>query len=348
MKYLVLILLSFASIISIAQTKSDAQLIIDAEVIRNETTPGGNTRGRIADMYEAIINNKPNKTTTVNGHPLSSNVTITKDDISGLDDATVFQSDVTFVLSGGKSFGKYTNGQTAAWTGLTVIEALQDAAVEYINPAFSAFSISGQSTTVEVGTTLSGSKTFTWTLAANSGVVSTIDLYNNTTSSTLLAGTPNDGSQAQTITTVQLNSNGATQSWKGIGNNTSPTGTVNSSNFVVTGRYYRFWGTAVSNPASSSDVRSLSSSAFHTGASSFTLATGTTAIKFVVGLPPGVTISSVIDTGNLNADITSSFVLIGTVNVLDAGSTNRAYNIYVYDIGAPYPVSSNLTVTTAN
>jgi hypothetical protein len=218
----------------------------------------------------------------------------------------------------------------------------------YVNPVFTSFSVSGQATTVEVGTTLSGSKTFIWSVTANSGIVPTIDLYNATTSATLLAGIPNLGSQSTTITTVQLNSNGATQQWRGIGNNISPVSTFNSSTFTVTGRFYRFYGPTASSPANSAAVRALASSAFHTGATSFTFNTGTVETKFVIALPPSVTISSVIDTSALNADITSQFVLTGTVNVLDAGSTNRAYNIYEMNVGVPYGTSHAFTVTTAN
>lgn len=227
-------------------------------------------------------------------------------------------------------------------------QVLQAIVSPYQNPSFSSFNVTGQATTVEVGTTLSGSKTFTWGINNNSGVVTTLDIYDNTGLATLATNTPNDGTQAVTIATYQLNANGTTQSWKGIAHNTSPIGNINSGNFSVTSRFYKFWGTATSSPTTSTNVRALTNSAFHTGASTFTLATGTTAIKFVVALPPGVTISSVIDTGNLNADITASFVLTGTVNVLDAGSTSRAYNIYEYNIGAPYPTSSNLSITTAN
>lgn len=261
---------------------------------------------------------------------------------------STFTDDVTFNLSSGKTFGKYTNGQTAEWTGLTAVEAIEDAAIEYINPVFTAFSVSGQATTVEVGTTLSGSKTFTWSITLNSGVVSTIDLYDITATATLLAGTANDGSQAQTITTIQLNSNGATQSWRGVGNNSSPSGTFNSSAFTVTGRFLRFYGPASALPTNSSEVRALSSSAFHTGATTFTLATGSTLTRFIVALPPGVTISSVIDTSALNADITSSYVLTGTITVDDAGSTGRTYNLYQMTLGGPYSTSHNHSITTAN
>lgn len=259
-----------------------------------------------------------------------------------------FSANVPIVLSGSKSFGKYTNGQTASWAGLTAVEAIRDAVTEYIQPVFTAFSITGQSTTVEVGTTLSGSKTFTWIITIGSGVVSTIDLYNITTSSTLLAGTPNDGSQAVTITTVQLNSNGTTQSWRGVGNNSSPSGTFNSSAFTVTSRFYRFYGPASATPSNSAETRALASSAFHTGATTFTLNTGSTLTKFVVALPPGVTISTVIDTSALNAVITSEYVLLGTVNVTDAGGSSRNYNLYEMNIGAPYATSHAHSITTAN
>jgi hypothetical protein len=274
---------------------------------------------------------------------------VTKKAASNLFGSTyTFGSNVTFVLSPGKSFGKYTNGQTAPWAGMTPLQAILDAAIEYINPVFNSFSISGQATTVEVGTTLSGSQTFIWSITQNSGLVNTIDLYDNTANATLLAGTINDGTQAQTITTIQLNSNGATQSWKGIGNNSLPAGTFNSSNFVVIARFLRFFGPASASPSNSATVRALPSNAFHTGATTFSLNTGSTLTKFVVALPPGVTISSVIDIDALSANITSQYVLTGTINVLDAGGTNRAYNIYEMNIGSPYSSSHQHSITTAN
>ena len=261
--------------------------------------------------------------------------------------AAVFTGDVTFVLSSGKSFGKYLNGQTAAWTGLTAIEAIEDAALEYIDPVFTSFSVTGQATTVEVGTTLSGSKTFTWAITENSGDVDDIDIYDNTAASTLLAATPNDGTQSQTVTTIQLNTNGATQSWKAIGNNSDPVDTFDSSNFVVTGRFYRFYGPSATTPANSADVRALPSSAFQTSdANTFTLNTGTTEDKFVVALPPGVDIATVIDLDAFDTDITSEYISLGTITVDDAGSTGRTYNLYEMNLGGPYSSNHRHQITT--
>lgn len=247
----------------------------------------------------------------------------------------------TTVTVGGLTSGTSISGQS-------LMDIIESIVAPYVDPAFSAFSVSGQSTTVEVGTTLSGSKTFTWTLAANSGVVNTIDIYDITAGATLLAGTANDGSQAQAVTSIQLNVDGSTQSWRGIANNSSPVGTVNSSAFTVTSRYYRFYGASPSSPANSAAVRALTSSAFHTGATTFTLETGSTETKFVVALPPGVTISSVIDVDALNAVITDEYVLTGTVSVTDAGGTSRSYNVYEMNVGAAYSSSHTHSITTAN
>lgn len=223
---------------------------------------------------------------------------------------------------------------------------LQAVLVPYINPVFNSFSVSGQATTVEVGTTLSGSKTFTWSVTANSGVVPTIDIFDNTASSTLLAGTPNDGTQSVTITTIQLNSNGATQSWKGVGNNTSPAGTFNSSNFVVTGRFVDFFGNTSANSTNSAQVRALPQSVFHTGAFTNNLNTGSANVIFEYACQ--CTISQVLDLDALNANITSQYVLSGTINVNDAGGTPRSTNIYRMTIGVPYSANHRHQITTSN
>lgn len=269
-------------------------------------------------------------------------------------------SAVTIVISesGGSGSGSYSGASPttiavgglssgSTISGLSYDNILESILVPYVSPYFGSFSVSGQSTTVETGTTLSGAKTFIWSISVGSGVVPTIDIYDITAAADLLSGTPNDGTQSQTVTTLQLNSNGATQQWRGVGNNTSPSGTFNSSAFTVTARYYRFFGASASSPANSAAVRALPSSAFQSGIPTFTLSTGTTLKKFVVALPPSVTITSVIDVDALGADITSSYVLTGTVNVLDAGGTNRSYNVYEMNVGATYSTSHNHSITTS-
>lgn len=264
---------------------------------------------------------------------------------------SVFEEDIQVVLSSGKSLGKYTTGQTINSAGKTFEAVLKDIALEYVNPTFTSFTITGQPTTVEVGTTLSGSKTFNWGITLNSGIVPTVDIYDNTAGVPILTGTPNDGNQSQTIITNQLNSNGATQSWKGIGNNTNGSN-INSGNFTVRALFNRYWGAVATLPVSSVDgtanrtyANSLEKELKSNGSNTFTLSTGIIENKFIVLLPPGVTIVSVIDTGNLNGDRTSDYVL-STITIKDAGGTDRTYNQYLFNPAGAYSVSTNHVITT--
>jgi hypothetical protein len=233
--------------------------------------------------------------------------------------------------------------------GSNVFELIRDAVDEYINPTFNSFSISGQPTTVEVGTTLSGSKTFNWSITQNSGIITTLDIYDNTSSSNLLLNTSNDGTENLAITSIQLNANGSVQSWKGVAHNTRPNGVLNSSNFSVTSRFIYGYAPVTAYPANPSDgaanrtyLQALTT-AYKTG-NTFTLVTGTVRTKFIVMLPPGVTITDVYDSTN-NATIRDSYIL-STVSVNDAGGTTRIYNKYEYTISIPYPTSANHQITT--
>lgn len=243
------------------------------------------------------------------------------------------------VTVGGLPSGSSISGQTFE----SIIQAI---VAPYVNPVFSAFSVSGQATTVEVGTTLSDSKNFTWNITENSGDVNVIDIVDVTGSTNLVSGTPNDGSQSVTVTTRQLNSNGATQQWRGVGydaNNSNAT--FNSSTFTVTARPYRFYGPASSDPANSAAVRALSGSAFQTSAGTFDMETGTTETNFYVAMPPDWVVSSAIDVDALNAPII--FNLVGNVTVNDAGSTGRTYKLYKATVGLAYSESHTYRITMA-
>ena len=259
--------------------------------------------------------------------------------------STIFTQDIVVTLSNNKTLGKYTNGQTIPSTGKTFEEVMRDIAIEYIYPSFNSFSIVGQSTLVEVGTILSGTKTFSWNISNNSGIVNNVDIFDNTDNS-LLLNTPNDGNQLVNINTNNLFNDGNTQSWKIIANNTSPTGTINSSNYIVTARYRIFYGPTSNTPTNSSDIRSLPSNTFkNVGSNVVDLVTGTIYNKFIIALPPTKTIISVIDLGNLNANITTDYIL-SNLNVQDVNGTIVLYNIYQLTLGSPYSVSTTHRITT--
>lgn len=259
--------------------------------------------------------------------------------------APIFEQDINVVLPSNQSIGKYVNGDTIPAAGKTFEEVIRDIAIAYINPSFNSFLITGQLNTVEVGTILSGNKTFVWSISNNSGIVNTVDIFDNTINA-LILNTPNDGSQIVSINTNNLFNEGDTQSWKIIAKNTSPTGNINSSNFIVTSRYKIFYGPTSTTPASSTDIRGLANNTFkNVGSNVVDLITGITYNKFVIALPPSKIITSVIDLGNLNANITSDYILT-TLNVEDANGTSRLYNIYQLTLGSPYSISTTHRITT--
>jgi hypothetical protein len=261
---------------------------------------------KAANMYQAIVDSLGNNSYTGNSP--------------------------TTVTVGGLSSGSNISN-------LPISDVIQSIVAPDINPVFTSFSVSGQSQTVEVTTTLSGARTFTWSIAANSGVVPTVTIYDNTTASDLLAGTPNDGSQSITITTIKLSTNGQTQSWRAIGNNTSPTSTFTSGNFDVTARFYLWHGAVSTVPTTSAGIRALPSNQFYVGGTTFTLNTGTLK-DFMVALPIGRAITNVIDLDALNANITGQYVLQTPIAVVLAdGTTTSTYSIYKNTIASAY--SSN-------
>jgi len=258
----------------------------------------------------------------------------------------VFDEDIIVNLAGGKTLGKYINGQTINSTGKTILQVFQDIATEVILGTFTSFSITGQNNTVEIGTTLIGSKTFNWNFTLNDSIITGINIVDVTASNILLANTPNDGTQATNITNKTLTTNGETQQFRLVAHDSESDTDINSNTITITSRFLRFWGATVASVSNSATVRALTNNAFYTGSSSFTLATGTTLTKFTIALPPGITITSVIDSSALNVDITDEYILTGTINVLDAGGVNRSYNIYEMNISVPYSTNHNHLITT--
>jgi hypothetical protein len=68
-------------------------------------------------------------------------------------------------------------------------------------------------------------------------------------------------------------------------------------------------------------------------------------IIICICLPPGKTLTQVLDTDALNANITTSFILT-TFTVNDAGGNPLTYNIYVMTNAVPYASNHDFAVTT--
>ena len=118
-----------------------------------------------------------------------------------------------------------------------------------------------------------------------------------------------------------------------------------SSSRIITPRLRQFWGVATGVPITSTDVRNLSNNNFDT-MNNFNLITGTVNRFFVIAIPSIKSLVSVIDSGNLNVNITSQYILINnSFVVMDAGGNNRTYKLYVMETAVPYPSSTTHVIT---
>jgi len=277
--------------------------------------------------------------------------------------ALTLDSDGTIKLldvSGGTGFyngaspSNITVGGIAAGTvltGRTYDELFEELLITYLSPAFSSFSVSGQTSRIEVGSIFSGTRKFTWGTSNSSNVqassVNIRDVFTNTLLN--VGGLANDGSEVLTLNARTFTNDSQSQQWRAEATNTNLVG-FNSSTFTVLSSYYRFFGPSATLPVTSSDVRALSGGTeFQTASANvFVLNTGTALTNFYVALPPPRVIASVIDLDALNAVITSEYILLGNILVQDNGGigTNRTYKLYRMTVGVPYSTDHRHQITT--
>lgn len=98
-----LLILLFSALTTFGQIKSNADLSIQSDVIRNETTPKANTTARVANMFQALIDSKIN----VNENQYIV-VSGTNSYIGSLTPA------ITSYFAGLKVYANFTNGNTGS------------------------------------------------------------------------------------------------------------------------------------------------------------------------------------------------------------------------------------------
>lgn len=150
----------------------------------------------------------------------------------------------------------------------------------YQAPAFTAFSISGQSTTLEVGDQITaGSKTFTWSTSNSSNVSgSTLRILDFTNNTTIASGLANDGTETVSISAVSKSS-ATSHVYRISGSNTQGSGF--SRDFTVNWRWRMYWGTSSLSSLAASDITgSLQSSSLVTN-STGTFSFGAGGYKYI-------------------------------------------------------------------
>ncbi|MDG1950783.1 MAG: hypothetical protein P8J32_08290 [bacterium] len=123
-------------------------------------------------------------------------------------------------------------------------------------PAFSAFAIQGQSNSVEVGTALSGTKTFTWTTTNSSNVdANTLAIEDTTNASTLGSSLTDDSSEALALGATIQKSTPATHVWTIAGTDTQAS--EFSRTLTISWLWKMFYGTSTNTTLNESQIEAL-------------------------------------------------------------------------------------------
>lgn len=247
--------------------------------------------------------------------------------------SATYTDDIPVILSSGKSLGRYTNGQTIPAAGKTMQEVMELIAQEYLTPSISSFAIS-QTTPIEVGTVISGNKNFTFSFSQSQNVkqnsVKIIDAMTNTVLADNLQKTSPQSVDIGTIVKLEQDSH----VWRIEAENTQGATTQRNSS-PVTWLFRWFFGGSDTDIVTSAQARALEDSTFSTGVpKQFVAGTGHTDFYFLIH--DEAKIYSVTDLTALNADITSAYVLQGTMTVNDVGGNPHTYKKYKLSLASAY------------
>lgn len=175
---------------------------------------------------------------------------------SGAIDSLYIRPDPIYNTVGGAISGVYTpNG--------TIQDTLDAILYPYLSPAFLSFSISGQSTSIEVGTEIVGLKNFIWTTSnptnINTNSIYIKDLFTNTF---IISGTNDDGSESISIGPIYKSVPGNYQ-WRISATNTNSIDFL--STYTVNWKWRIYAGNSSNTTLSESEIEALSYSSLATG-----------------------------------------------------------------------------------
>lgn len=210
-------------------------------------------QGRLSALTDVILTNPTNGQVIV----YENGLWVNQDGGGGSGDYT--PQGVT-----GATVGGIAAGTDLGTTPIPLQDLLDEMLYPYLSPAFSAFSISGQNTAVEVGTTISGSKSFTWAFS-NSGNVAanTMDILDVSGATTLASNVSTTSPYAVSVGSVQRTSPG-NYLWQGRADNSQST-TFSSSYFTVTWYWNIYFGTSASTSLNEAGIEALTSSGLSAG-----------------------------------------------------------------------------------
>ncbi len=128
----------------------------------------------------------------------------------------------------------------------------------YLAPAFTSFGSAGLSSPAEVGATITGTQTFTWSTSNSSNVApNTIAIEDLTTSTVLGSGMPNNGAAALNVGTITY-SVPATETWRIFGTDTN--GSQFTDDLAVNWYWRVYAGTNSAVTITANQIKALSDS----------------------------------------------------------------------------------------
>lgn len=228
-------------------------------------------------------------------------------------------------------------------SGLSLSQVLEKMIVTYLSPSFGSFSITSQSTQIEVQQ-LTGNKTFTWSTSNSGNIQPNSLLIRDVTSNAIIANNlVNDGSEV-----INLNVNLTTptsNSWRIEGINTNGVG-FQSSNFTINSNYPCFMGkiTSATRPTLTNANITGSSKFNATPTSNFTASIGSTADQYVFFAQPvayqtkTVWYQSALNTGSIGGAVSAGSNLFPDYFLMNLSSgiwSNIQYKVYLSN----YPIA---------
>jgi len=159
----------------------------------------------------------------------------------------------------GQSPTTVTVGGLAAGSAIlseTYTQIFQTMLVPYVAPSFSSFSISGEPTSVEVGTTISGTQSFIFGFNQSGNVnANTLSIIDVTDSVVLGSNLPLTSPQSLSIGTIFSNSP-TSHSWKGTAVNSQST-LFSSSYFTMNWLWRIYYGLNTNQTLAAADIQGL-------------------------------------------------------------------------------------------
>jgi hypothetical protein len=156
------------------------------------------------------------------------------------------------------ALGGLPAGRTFSSESITSI--FNDLFYPYISPTFSAFSISGQSTTLECGDSItSGSKTFTWSTTTPANInANSITITNHSDSITLGSSLANDGTESLSLASAITKTSQASHTFRIAAVNTNSI--TFTRDFNVNWRFRLYYGENTTATLNETQIEALGTS----------------------------------------------------------------------------------------